>query len=64
VQSSDQEEAVTDPADVPEADRLEQMLPVTDEAAPEPVVPGAEVDPADAVEQSLAVPLDEDDAPR
>jgi len=64
VQSSDQEEAVTDPVDVPEADRLEQMLPVTDEAVPEPIVPGAEVDPADAVEQSLDVPLDEDDAPR
>jgi hypothetical protein len=67
VPSSDQEETVTDPVDVPEADRLEQELAVTEEvgsAAVEPVLAPSEVDPADAAEQSIAVPLDEDDAPR
>ena len=45
---------------VPEADRLEQELAVTEELGPEPT-PGTEVDPADFTEQTLAVPHDEDD---
>ncbi|MCO7219253.1 hypothetical protein [Klenkia sp. PcliD-1-E] len=45
---------------VPEADRLEQESAVTEEVGPEPT-PGAEADPADVAEQTLAVPHDEDD---
>ncbi|SDH03886.1 hypothetical protein [Klenkia brasiliensis] len=45
---------------VPEADRLEQQVAVTDEVGPEPT-PGTEVDLADFTEQTLAVPHDEDD---
>jgi hypothetical protein len=45
---------------VPEADRLEQEVAVTDEVGPEPT-PDTEVDPADFAEQTRAVPHDEDD---
>ncbi|SCX55032.1 hypothetical protein SAMN03159343_3190 [Klenkia marina] len=58
--SNDEEEPVTEPVDVPEADVLEQQLAVTEETGPEPT-PGLEVDPADFAEQATAVPHDEDD---
>ncbi len=54
------------PIDVPEADRAEQEQPILDEAAGIGLPAGIpdDVDAADAVDQQVAVPLDEDDAPR
>lgn len=52
---------MTDPVD--DADRLEQKQAITEEVGPSTPVP-ADADPADAVDQRRAVPLDEDDAPR
>ncbi|GHE07399.1 hypothetical protein GCM10011381_03440 [Klenkia taihuensis] len=55
---STEEDPVSEP--VPEADRLEQEVAVTDEVGPD-AAPGAEADPVDAAEQAAAVPHDEDD---
>jgi hypothetical protein len=50
---------------VPEADALEQRQPLLDRDAPEqdPEI-DVEVPEEDALEQSRAVPFDEDEAPR
>ncbi|MDV2476342.1 hypothetical protein ACWDTG_03975 [Rhodococcus zopfii] len=50
-------------AGLPEADRIEQATDAYDDEAADDVVPDQvplEVDPGDAVEQSLSVPEDED----
>jgi hypothetical protein len=51
-------------AELPEADRIEQVTEAYDDEEVEEAVPPVEVplevDPADAVEQSLSVPEDED----
>ena len=52
---------------VPEADALEQRQPLVEQQSPEPEqVPeiDVEVPEEDALEQSMAVPFDEEDAPR
>ena len=61
------EQQFTDEYEAPEADAAEQSLSVDDEARdtrlaarPEPEVP-LEVDPADAAEQAVSVPVDEDE---
>jgi hypothetical protein len=50
---------------VPEADAWEQRRPLLDPDAPEdaPAI-GDETPEADAIEQSIPVPLDEEDEPR
>ena len=64
------EQQFTDEYEAPEADAAEQSLPVDDDAQdaglergaayPEPEVP-MEADPADAAEQAVSVPVDEDE---
>ena len=61
------EQQFTDEYEAPEADAAEQSLPVDDETPdarlaprPEPEVP-MEADPADAAEQAVSVPVDEDE---
>jgi hypothetical protein len=51
---------------VPEADAWEQRRPLLDPDAPEEVAPAIDdlTPEADAIEQSIPVPLDEDDEPR
>jgi hypothetical protein len=59
----DEEGSMTDA--VPEADALEQRQPLLDTDAPEHVPEiDVEVPEEDALEQSRAVPFDEDEAPR
>jgi hypothetical protein len=49
------------PPDAPEADVVEQRLPVTSEdQSPEPPHLGAEVPEADAIEQTLPAPPEEE----
>lgn len=52
--------------EVPDADKFEQIRPAIledgeDDADPAPPEPGDDVPEADAVEQSIEVPIDEDD---
>ena len=47
--------------DQPEADVLEQAAPIEDEEIPRPERNPEEVSEADWAEQSIEVPLDEDD---
>ena len=61
------EQKFTDEYGAPEPDAAEQSLPVDEDARderlaarPEPEVP-LEVDPADAAEQAVSVPVDEDE---
>jgi hypothetical protein len=65
------EQQFTDEFEAPEADAAEQSLPVDEgvednatqrrtSAHPEPEVP-LEADPADAAEQAVSVPMDEDE---
>jgi predicted negative regulator of RcsB-dependent stress response len=64
------EQQFTDEYEAPEADAAEQSLPV-DESAQDAGLAGAaalresevpmEVDPADAAEQAVSVPVDEDE---
>jgi hypothetical protein len=64
------EQQFTDEYEAPEADAAEQSLPVDEGAEemdqeratahPEPEVP-LEADPADAAEQAVSVPVDEDE---
>jgi hypothetical protein len=55
------------PADIPEADALDQTREQTEEphdperTTTDPMPSGVEADPADVVEQSMAVPVDEDE---
>ncbi len=52
---------MSEASDVPDADRLEQELTVEPADAPELRPLEAEAPEADAVEQALPAPLDEDD---
>jgi len=49
---------------VPEADAQEQRRPVLDPDPPEVPEIGDEIPVADALEQSIPVPLDDEDEPR
>lgn len=54
------EHRATDSSEVPEADKLEQSLDVGDVAANDPGGTPLEANEADAAEQSIPVPDDED----
>ena len=47
--------------DVPEADHQEQLQPVGSPEAPEPLPSDPEVPEADAIEQTLPAPIEDDD---
>jgi hypothetical protein len=49
---------------VPEADALEQRMPVLDRDPPREPTIDDEVPEADALDQARPVPIDEDDEPR
>ncbi|MEI4271321.1 hypothetical protein TEK04_06265 [Klenkia sp. LSe6-5] len=55
---------MTDPFDIPEADRLEQDQPADPRQPQQPPVPAGvdagEADPADVLDQHLDVPEDDD----
>ncbi|CAM3185607.1 hypothetical protein RHDE110596_21450 [Prescottella defluvii] len=62
-ESAEQEDDVVRPADVPEADLVEQMTPAAgdeDREDSDRSEPPLEVNEADAAEQRRSVPVDED----
>jgi hypothetical protein len=48
-------------SDAPEADRLEQELPVADSDPPVEFTPDPEAPEADALEQALPAPIEDDE---
>ena len=57
-------EALEDLGERPEADTLEQAIPVDEDQILNPAPRRAEASDADWIEQSIEVPLDEDDEER
>lgn len=60
IEPDSKDDALSDRADVPEADALEQSRPATLEDEDELPSEGADVPEADALEQSRAVPPDDE----